>query len=65
MTMKTVQRLLPEKEFVRIHKSFIVAVSKIKSFNSEQVITNRKQIPVGRSYRKDFLEQMEALKRGG
>ncbi|MDR1171893.1 MAG: DNA-binding response regulator, partial [Bacteroidales bacterium] len=39
MTMKTVQRLLPEKEFVRIHKSFIVAVSKIKSFNSEQVIT--------------------------
>jgi DNA-binding LytR/AlgR family response regulator len=64
MTMKTIRELLPKTEFIRIHKSFIVAVSKIKSFNCEQVVTNRKQIPVGRSYRKDFLEQMEVLKRG-
>jgi DNA-binding LytR/AlgR family response regulator len=64
MTMKTIQSLLPEAEFIRIHKSFIVAVSKIKSFNSEQVITDRKKIPIGRSYRKEFMEQMETLKRG-
>ncbi|MDR3269765.1 MAG: LytTR family DNA-binding domain-containing protein [Tannerella sp.] len=64
MTMKTIQNLLPEAEFIRIHKSFIVAVSKIKSFNCEQVITERKKIPIGRRYRKDFLEQMETLKRG-
>jgi DNA-binding LytR/AlgR family response regulator len=64
MTMKTIQNLLPETEFVRVHKSFIIAVSKINSFNCEQVVTDRKPIPVGRSYRKDFLEQMEALKRG-
>jgi DNA-binding LytR/AlgR family response regulator len=63
MTMKAVQRLLPATEFVRIHKSFIVAVGKIKSFNGEQVVTDRKRIPVGRSYRRDFLEQMDALKR--
>ncbi|MDR1810419.1 MAG: LytTR family DNA-binding domain-containing protein [Prevotella sp.] len=64
MTMKTIRKLLPETEFIRLHKSFIVAVGKIKSFNSEQVITDYRQIPVGRSYRKDFLEQMEALKQG-
>ena len=63
MTMKTIRELLPETGFIRIHKSYIVAVSKIKSFNHEQVIIDRKQIPVGRSFRKDFLEQMEALKR--
>lgn len=58
MTMKTIWKFLPETGFIRVHKSFIVAVNEIKSFNSEQVITGRKQIPVGRSYRKDFLEQM-------
>jgi Response regulator of the LytR/AlgR family len=62
MTMKTIQDLLPETEFVRVHKSFIIAVGKIKSFNSERVITGLKKIPVGRSYRKDFLNQMESLK---
>jgi DNA-binding LytR/AlgR family response regulator len=64
MTMKTIQSLLPETDFVRVHKSFIIAVDKINAFNCEQVMTDRKQIPVGRSYRKDFLGQMEALKRG-
>ncbi|MDR2680075.1 MAG: LytTR family DNA-binding domain-containing protein, partial [Tannerella sp.] len=37
MTMKTIQSLLPAEDFVRVHKSFIVAVGKIKSFNSEKV----------------------------
>ena len=64
ITMRTIQYLLPKTDFLRVHKSFIVAVGKIKSFNSEQVVTDWKKIPVGRSYRKDFLDQMEALKRG-
>ncbi|MDR2040952.1 MAG: LytTR family DNA-binding domain-containing protein [Tannerella sp.] len=63
MTMKTILNLLPEAEFVRVHKSFAVAVDKIRSFNSTQVVTDRKKIPVGRSYRKDFLQKMEAKKR--
>ena len=64
MTMKTIQNLLSETEFIRVHKSFIVAVSKIKSFDSKQVVTNSKKIPIGRSYQKCFLSQMEILKRG-
>ena len=62
MTMKKIQSLLPEDEFIRVHKSFIVSVNKIISFNSEQVITNRRKIPIGRSYRKTFLNQMQSLK---
>jgi DNA-binding LytR/AlgR family response regulator len=64
MTMKTIQEILPDTGFLRVHKSFIVSVSKIKSFNSEQVVTDRKTIPVGRRYRKEFMDRMEALKRG-
>ncbi|MDR2621164.1 MAG: LytTR family DNA-binding domain-containing protein [Dysgonamonadaceae bacterium] len=63
MTMKTIQEFLPEPEFLRVHKSFIVSVGKIKSFNNAQVVTERKKIPVGRHYRRDFLEKIEGLKR--
>ena len=62
MTLKTIQSILPEAEFIRVHKSFVVAVNKIKSFNSEQIVTDLKKVPVGRSYRKDFMNQMELLK---
>jgi len=62
MTMKTICKQLPKDRFFRIHKSFIVAANKIKSFKSEQVMIDHKPIPVGRSYRKNFLEQMENLK---
>jgi DNA-binding LytR/AlgR family response regulator len=58
MTMKTIQSLLPAEDFVRVHKSFIVAVGKIKSFNSEKVVTDRRRIPVGRRFRKDFMDRM-------
>ena len=63
MTMKKMQSLLSEDEFIRVHKSFIVAVSKIKSFNTEQAITDQRKIPIGRSYRKIFLSKMELLKK--
>jgi len=62
MTMKKMQSLLPEDEFIRVHKSFIVSVSKIMQFNAKQAKTDRRKIPIGRSYRKIFLTQMESLK---
>jgi DNA-binding LytR/AlgR family response regulator len=62
MTMKTIQGLLPTEDFIRVHKSFIVAVGKIKSFNSEKVVIDRKQIPVGRRFRKDFKDFMDKMR---
>ncbi|MDR0536830.1 MAG: LytTR family DNA-binding domain-containing protein [Tannerellaceae bacterium] len=62
MTMKNIQKLLPA-EFIRIHKSFIVSTDKIKSFNYEHVIiSEKKKIPIGRSYRKEFQSKMNVLK---
>ncbi len=51
--------LLPEKEFVRIHKSYIVALQQIKSFEVHQVKIEDKSIPIGKSYRKEFMELMK------
>jgi two-component system, LytTR family, response regulator len=46
-----IEALLPENLFKRIHRSFIISVQKIESFNSEMVEVNGVNIPIGRGYR--------------
>lgn len=49
--LKNIGSQLPANEFIRIHRSFIVQKSKIKSFTKKEVaLTNGKSIPVGRQY---------------
>jgi DNA-binding LytR/AlgR family response regulator len=62
MTLKNIRNMLPETRFIRVHKSYIVPIDKIKSFSSEKVITDKIRIPVGRAYRDDFLEKMNEMK---
>lgn len=59
MTMKSIWDFLPEGKFVRIHKSYILPVNKIRSFNSEKVITEAIQAPIGRAYLKAFVEKLK------
>jgi two-component system, LytTR family, response regulator len=46
-----VERLLPPNMFRRIHRSFIVSLSKIESYTAEAVEVNGVSIPIGRDYR--------------
>lgn len=57
-TMKDIERKMPEKYFVRVHRSFIVRLDKIKEIDHSNVImeSDKKVIPVGGSY-KDILQQ--------
>jgi two-component system LytT family response regulator len=52
-----IEELLPPHLFKRIHRSFIVSVSKIDSYTAEEVEVNGVSIPVGRAYR-DSLENL-------
>ncbi|HEY1025947.1 MAG TPA: LytTR family DNA-binding domain-containing protein [Sphingobacteriaceae bacterium] len=47
------EELLPEDRFVRIHRSFIVSVSKVESYYSYAVEIAGKQLPIGRNYKND------------
>lgn len=58
-SLKDILELLPEKQFVRIHKSFIIAIRHIKSFESHQVKMGAKTIPIGKNFRKEFIELMK------
>ena len=51
MTLKSLIDMLPDKGFVRIHRSFVVAADKVVNFNKKEVgLSNGKVLPVGRQY---------------
>ncbi len=58
-TISGIEAKLPQQEFIRIHRSFIVALSAIDSFTNEYVEIGKKQIPISRSYKKEVLETLE------
>lgn len=51
MSTHEIESLLPPQLFKRIHRSFIVSVSKIDSYTAEEVEVNGIFIPIGRGYR--------------
>lgn len=52
ITMKNMESLLSDYGFLRVHRSFIVNVSKIKSVRGNVFIMDDKIVPIGKSYRK-------------
>lgn len=57
MSTHEIESLLPGNLFKRIHRSFIVSLSKIDSYTAEDVEVNGESIPVGRDYR-DVLKNL-------
>ena len=49
-------KMLPQKQFLRIHKSFIVAKNKITAFTAHDVEIGKIEIPIGRVYKEAFLK---------
>jgi DNA-binding LytR/AlgR family response regulator len=56
LSMKKMLDLLPDNQFYRIHKSFIISIDKIDLVEGNTVKINEKRLPVGNSYRQDFLQ---------
>ena len=57
MSTHEIEDLLPPDQFKRIHRSYIVSVSKIESYTAEMVEVSGVSIPVGRGYR-DVLDKL-------
>lgn len=57
MSTHEMEELLPSNLFKRIHRSFIVSISKIDSYNAEMVEANGISIPIGRGYR-DVIDDL-------
>jgi DNA-binding LytR/AlgR family response regulator len=50
-----IETLLAENNFLRIHRSFVVARDKIEAFSATEVEVGGKQLPIGRSYKEAVL----------
>ena len=55
-TMKAFMEKLPENQFLRIHKSFIINLNKVVNYTSSTVNIDGDDLPISRNRKKDFRE---------
>ncbi|EAY30838.1 LytR/AlgR family response regulator transcription factor [Microscilla marina] len=58
-TMKNIMAQLPESDFVRVHKSYIVSLSKIDQIEGNQIKIINHTLPVGNKYRLVFEQKFK------
>ena len=54
-TMTEMEKTLPVKQFIRVHKSFIVAIAHIKTVYGSSIEMDRNTIPIGVSYKNSVM----------
>ncbi|MCX8523862.1 LytTR family DNA-binding domain-containing protein [Chryseobacterium formosus] len=59
--MKTAEERLPKDDFIRVHRSFIIAVNKIDTLQDGGIMINGKFIPVADAYRKALNTRMNVF----
>lgn len=57
MTMKSLMDKLPEKDFARVHRSFIVPIGRIESVRNKVIQIGQHNLPIGNSYADGFYKQ--------
>ena len=60
-TLKVVEERLPASVFIRVHRSFIVAINRIETIRDGAVIINGKAVPVADAYRAALNKRMNVL----
>jgi two-component system, LytTR family, response regulator len=58
-TLSSLEAMLSDNEFIRIHRSYIVSLKKINSFTHETVEIGNKELPIGKYYLNSFLKFQE------
>ena len=61
ITFKWMEELLSEENFVRIHKSYIVAIDKISEFCSYTATVRGRNLPIGNNFRGRLEKQVTII----
>ncbi|MEZ7498108.1 LytTR family DNA-binding domain-containing protein [Flavobacterium sp. Arc3] len=56
MSLKSLQEELPETQFMRVHRSFIVALKNIEVVERSQIVINNQRITIADQYKSKFLD---------
>jgi len=54
-TMNELEKLLPARQFIRVHKSYIIAISHIHSIYGNSIELGKVTIPIGINYKESVM----------
>jgi DNA-binding LytR/AlgR family response regulator len=60
-TLKTMEDKLPQADFLRVHRSFIVNLTKLDVIADAHLEIGRKVIPIGKSYKEALLNRIHTI----
>ena len=58
--LASLEEMLPPDDFIRIHKSYIIAINKIDSYNADTVEIAKHELPIGRMFKHDVSRVLNA-----
>lgn len=59
MSITKIEEQLKDFDFIRIHKSFVVSVAKIKAFNARTIFITDQELPIGRTYKNEVMKKLK------
>ena len=59
--MKGIEKKLPSDMFARVHRSYIVNISRVDLVENTNIVINNNKIPIGASYKSDFMTRLKIL----
>lgn len=59
ITTTELEKCLPEKNFMRIHKSYIVALDKIEETEKDFVVIKQEKLPIGITYKRELSDRLK------
>lgn len=60
MTMKNMVEKLPARDFIRVHRSFIVPMRRIENVRNKTIMLSGNEIPIGSSYETEFFKRFSS-----
>lgn len=58
LNLKNVEENLDKQSFIKVHKSFIVSISKIEAVENNDIIIQSSRIPISRNFRDEVIERV-------
>ncbi len=56
--ISSLEEMLPKDSFIRVHRSYIIAINKIDSYNTDSIEIAKTEIPIGRLFRHDVNRKL-------
>lgn len=60
-TMKNIEQKLPDQDFMRVHRSYIVRLERIEDIAEGTLLVKKKILPIGGSYKQELLNRLNII----